>query len=395
MKDHLWKDALASRKLEPAIDWMRHRSSIPDCKGVDGVKGNDAAALSIRWYSPGTWVQVSGSTFLACEACYEDNLMTNQLSCYFSLFQKPQPSDAVWVCDMAMPYMEKEYEAKGTLGDWQGFVQEAKARLLVPPCPKGTEMASYGRNWFVPKAAPESGLVLCQACFVDQVLHSGEEDKWEASTQLSSGLDRTYRVRCARGAMFNISVLFSAAHEKKDFSLFWKAIDKLGHEKPCEADGIAGGRWYTLPSHPKNFGVCAACYVAILEPLQVSRFWVPMSVSNEGDAASETKLLCCLNRNHSRLSAFFLRLYEMYVTLDPKALDVYASDYASVPLCPRDTDVPNRHWYGWLDCTICPECYLDFARNSPLAEIMDLRDTLQEGSTSMLYPEFKSASKAL
>jgi hypothetical protein len=385
MKKHLWKEALSSRNLEPAIDWMRRRSSIPDCKGVDGVKGNDAAALGIKWYSPGTWVQVDGTTFLACEACYEDSLLTNQFSRYFSPHPKPQPSDAVWSCDMAMPYMDNEYEAKGKLGDWQGFMEEAKARLVIPPCPKTAEVASYGRNWFVTKAAPDSGLVLCPACFVDQVLHSGEEDKWEVSAKMSNGLDRTYRVRCARGAMFNIRVLFSAAHEQKDFPMFWQAIDKLGHEKPCEAEGIVGGKWYTLPSHPKNFGVCAACYVAILEPLQVSRFWVPLSVPGG------SKLICCMNLNHSKLSAFFIRLYEMYLTLDPKALDAYASDYASIESCPRDTDVANRRWYGWEDCTICPECYLDFARNSPLADMMELRDTLREGSTSMSYTNVGSA----
>lgn len=382
MKDYLWKEAVSSRNLEPAVEWMRRRSSIPDCKGVDGVKGKDSAALGIKWYSPGTWVQVGDNTFLVCEACYEDEVLINQFSHYFTPFPNPQSADAVWACDMAMPFVQNEYEAKGKVGDWQGFVEEAKARMGVPPCPKAAHVQAYGRNWYVPKGASDLSFVLCQACFVDQVLHSGEEHRWEPSAQLNNDLARTHTVTCDRGAMFNVSVLFSAAHEKKDFSLFWSGLDKLRREKPCESEGIAGGTWYTLPSRPSNFGVCAACYAGILEPLQVARFFVPMSTSG-----GEEKLLCCLNLGHPRLSPFFLRVYEMYITLDPRALDVYASEYAAVPACPRDQDVKSRRWYGWGDCTICPECYLDFARNSPLAELMEFRDTFRDESTSMFYTQ--------
>jgi hypothetical protein len=351
---------------------MRIRSSIPDCKGVSGVKGK--FATGIKWY-------ISRANeipnFISCQACYEDHLMTNHFVDHFIPSSQPQPAEVVWACDMPIPYIEREYEKRGKLNDWAGFVVETKARMTAQPCPQRTQVATYGRAWFVPKTGGAPGLVLCAACYSDQVTHSGEEHKWEVAPGLSRSGD--HKARCAMGSMFNIRILMAQAHEKKDFTVFWNAVDKLGREKVCEDDGITDGVWYTLPSNLSKFGICAVCYAAIIEPLELKRFWV-----RKHDVPSGEKLLCCFNFSHPRLPRFLPLLLEMYYTLDPTALDEYASVYASIPLCLRDEDKPNRRWYGWLDCTICPECYLDFARHSWLAEMMDLRDTPQAGSTSKL-----------
>ncbi|KAI1429699.1 hypothetical protein F5Y12DRAFT_781715 [Xylaria sp. FL1777] len=361
MKDHIYKEALASGSLRPALDWMRKRSAILDCKGVDGVKGKFAGGIT--WYATREI-----PAFLSCQACYEDRLMTKPFAHHFNVHTESQPADNVWACDVPVPFIEREYEEKGKKNDWQGFVVEAKARITTQPCPQGRKVASYARKWFVPKAGPRS-LILCAACYYDQVIHSEEESKWEVVQDLAQSKD--HMVRCARG-MFNIRILMAQAQEKKDFALFWGAIDKLRREKSCDDDGIVDGVWYTLSSNAREFGVCAACYVAILEPLGVARFWV-----RKTDVPPGAKMLCCFNIAHPRLLRFVPRLLEMYFTLDPKALDEYASVYASVPLCPRDKDKPSsRRWYGWDDCTICPECYLDFARCSPLEKLMKFRDSL-------------------
>ncbi|KAI0420969.1 hypothetical protein F5X98DRAFT_312990 [Xylaria grammica] len=372
MRDYLYKEALVSGSLRAALDWMQKRSAIPDCKGVDGVKG--ASARGITWY---TARSNEIPNFLSCQACYEDKLMTNQFVHHFSVHTESQPADALWACDMPIPFIEREYEEKGKNDDWQGFVVEAKARLAAQPCPQGKRVVPYGRNWFVPKAGPQ-GLVLCAMCYCDHVIHSGEESKWQIAQGLTRSAD--HRVSCARG-VFNIRILMAQAHEKKDFALFWNTVDKLDREKACDDGGIVDGVWYTLPSDPKEFGVCGACHVGILEPLGVARFWVRKPGVPPG-----AKLHCCFNIAHPKLSKFVPRLLEMYFTLDPTALDEYASVYAAIPQCPRDEDNPNRHWYGWKDCTICPECYLDYARHSPLDKIMELRDaTLAENQMCEMY----------
>ncbi|TRX91653.1 hypothetical protein FHL15_007435 [Xylaria flabelliformis] len=369
MKDHLWKAAVASGSSREAVAWMRSRAAIPDCRGVEGVRRN--AATGIKWFAPRNSDDVPN--FLVCEACREDKLQTNQFAGRFAACRSSQPDDAVWACDMAIPFVEREYEEKGKRDDWVGFTVESKARLATQPCPETQGVSVYTRKWFVPKAGPR-GFVLCAACFSDQVLHTGEEGKWEVAQGLRN------KIHCARG-IYNIRIIMALADQKKDWRLFWDVVTRLEREKTCEEDGIVDGVWYTLPSNPRDFGVCSACYLSIVEPLGVAEFWV-----RKRDVTPGTKVLCSFNMAHPKVWKFVPRLLEMYWTLDPSALDEYASLYASIPLCLRDEDRPNLRWYGWKDCMICPECYLDFARHSPLAKMMELHDTLLTDSVSKYTP---------
>ncbi|KAJ3554422.1 hypothetical protein NPX13_g10614 [Xylaria arbuscula] len=176
-------------------------------------------------------------------------------------------------------------------------------------------------------------------------------------------------------------VLFNQALETRDYARFWDAARKYMREKYCEDDGVVDGVWYTLPSRARDFGVCGACYAGILEPLGLSRFWV-----RKMDVPPGKKVLCCFNINHPRFFKFLPLIGQMDFTLDPKPLDEYALVYASIPICPRDEDKPNLRWYGWRDCTICPECYQEFARQGPLANLMEYHDIqVAENSICDMY----------
>ncbi|KAF3068476.1 hypothetical protein GL218_08274 [Daldinia childiae] len=365
MRNHLLKDALATGSLEPALAWMRSRSQIPDCKGIEGVKGN----VGIKWYM----ARLNDiPDFVSCEACYEDRILTNHFFVNFEPAQL-QPAEDIWSCDIAVPFIEKEYEARGKVNDWAGFVSETKTRMSIKPCPQRNLELTYGRKWFVPKRGPE-GLVLCSGCYCDQVIHTGEEALWEVDEKLTKSYDT--RVRCSMG-IFSIRMAMACAHDVNDFQVFWRSIHKLANEKFCDDDGIEDGIWYTLPSDPSNFGICAGCYAAIAESLNISRFFVPKPDAQPAG----TKWRCCFNLSHPRFRQFMPRLLEMYHTHDPTSFDKFASVYCSIPVCPRDEDAQNKHWYGWMDCTICPECYQDFAQQSPLAANMELDNTVLETNT--------------
>jgi hypothetical protein len=90
MKYYIFVEALKSGSLRSAIEWMRLRSKIPDCKGVAGVKGK--FSTGIQWYRarenaiPG---------FVSCQACYEDLVMTTQFAPNFELITEPQPMDTI------------------------------------------------------------------------------------------------------------------------------------------------------------------------------------------------------------------------------------------------------------------------------------------------------------
>ncbi|KAI0441385.1 hypothetical protein F4803DRAFT_523611 [Xylaria telfairii] len=361
MKDHLWKTALATCSLREAVAWMRTRAAIPDCRGTEGVRGSSGAG--IKWFAPR-----DGSIphFIACEACSEDKLRTNRFATRFAAYAQPQPADDIWACDLATPFVEKEYEEAAARDDWAGFAARTKARIAMPPCPGAlVGVVAQGRNWYGPKVGPRA-LVLCAACFYDQILHTAEEGKWEIAQGLARSAD--VKVRCAH-AMFNIRVLIAQANQEKNWALFWNTVARLEREKTCEPDGIVDGVWYTLPSNPGGFGVCSACYIAIMESLGVARFWV-----RKHDVPPGAKFICCFSVGHARLRRYAPKLIEMYYTLDPTTLEECASLYAGVPLCSRDEETSGLCWYGWRGCTICPECYLDFARYSPLAKTMELHD---------------------
>ncbi|KAI1211153.1 uncharacterized protein F4807DRAFT_419220 [Annulohypoxylon truncatum] len=379
MRDNLFKDAITTGSLESALSWMHTRPQIPDCKGIDGVKGT----VGIKWYKPKSGA-IPG--FVACQACYEDYILTNHFSANFEP-APPQPEGETWACDMAVPFIEKEYAARGKASDWAGFANETKARMSIKACPGRGRASTYGKKWFVPKAGPE-GLVLCAACYCDQVIHTGEEAKWEVAESYEKATNK--HVLCGMG-IFSIRIAMSRAHETKDYALFWTAVRKIANEKFCEDDGIEEGIWHSFPSDPSNFGVCARCYVGIAEPLDVARFFVRKREAQP----SGTKWRCCFSVAHPRFRQFMQQLLEMYYTLNPRSFGEFAAVYASMPICPRDEDAKDKRWYGWMDCTICPECYHEFARHTPLAAKMHLNNTLLETTAmcEMYSPRMRNLYK--
>ena len=349
MKDVLFKQAVASGSLHPTFEWMRLRTSIPDCKGLRGAKGD----ASTQWYHPKSNDMLG---FAVCQACYEDHIMAQPLSSIFQPHSQALVKDATLTCDMAIPYIRRTYEQEGGRREWSKFVTEAKARLGFPACPQRTGTMSQGKTWFRPVDGPE-GLVLCVSCYCDHVIHSGEERKWIKDEQLSLAPDQ--EVYCGLGE-FNIRMAMARSHETSNFSHFWSAVDKLSREPICDDQGVTDGTWYTLVSDPEGYQICGACYVGIAEPLGICPFLLRKTNIPRG-----TTLQCCCSVAHPRFDKLMPLLLELYYTRDASALASYADVYASIPPCPRDNDATNRRWYGWLECTICPECYHDFARQHP------------------------------
>lgn len=343
MKDHIFPKAVSTSYLQPLIDYMRRRSSIADCRGVDGINGLTASGANIKWY-----VATDGSIpgFVTCEACYEDHAACNPL--LLSNFQelaRPQGPQEVWACDFALPFIQKQYTLDGKNTDnirsaWNNFGSEAKSRISIPRCANAQPVRSYGKKWFQPVSGPAS-LIFCASCYCDQVIHTGEESKWCIVPGLAEARDM--QVRCSMGGRFNIRIAMARAHEVNDFSLFWEVIDKLEKQPMCKDEGVRNGEWWTLIQQPREFQVCGACYVAICEPLAIQKMF-----ARKSDPISEpTELLhCCFNIAHLRLKNYLPRLLEMYLTRDPTALVKYAEVYATIPPCGRDYERRYTQWYG-------------------------------------------------
>ncbi|KAK7931200.1 hypothetical protein PG985_001912 [Apiospora marii] len=368
MKDDLWQKAVASDYLQPVTDWMQHRSRVADCKGfAAGAKGKEG----VKWYTPK--LHQFPSWFVVCEACYEDRVKVfPQMVSYFRPHPDAQRPEEVWNCDFSVPFVRKEFEKQGPKGDWSTFVREARARAEMPACPGQETAYAYGRPWFRPVHGPD-WLLLCAACFLDRVFHTADAGKWAPDEQLSA--TQGQQVRCPM-AQFNISTAMSRAEELKDFTVFWAAMNKLSQERFCDPAGVKDGVWYTLHGVGADAGyqVCSSCYVSVAEPLGVSQFF-----RRKINIPPGAVLPCCMNPAHPRGRDFYTRLLEMYYTQSPAALAAYADEYAAIPPCPRYNDCGNnnkdRRWYGWKECTVCPECYHEFARkHEALAGLMTLKN---------------------
>ncbi|KAK8044169.1 hypothetical protein PG993_004193 [Apiospora rasikravindrae] len=350
MKDDLWKKAVTSDYLQPVTDWMQLRSRVLECRGTTGAKASEGA----KWYAPKR--DAYPAWFAACQACYEDRIKVfPKLSDHFEPHPETPPPNTTWYCDFYVPFVQKEYEKQGPTGDWATFVREARARSEIPACPGQESTYAYGKAWFRPVHGPD-WLLICSACYCDRVFHTADASKWAPDEQLSKTPKQ--QVRCPM-AQFNISMAMSRAHDLKDYSVFWAAMNKLGQEKFCGAQGITDGVWYTLHGVGPDAGyqVCSSCYVSVAEPLGLSQFF-----RRKINIPPGATLPCCMNPAHPRARDFVSLLLEAYYTQSPAALAAYADTYAAIPPCLRACDVKGRRWYGWDGCTICPECHHDFAR---------------------------------
>lgn len=371
-KDHMFPTAVATSYLQPLIDYMRRRSNIPDCHGADGILGSTAYATNIKWYNtkddtiPG---------FLVCEACFEDYVgCSSSLSTFLQPHPQGQALTDTWACDFALSFIQRQYEADSKNANpqrgWDNFVTEAKARIGIPRCGQAQSVRTFGRKWFQPASGPKD-LVFCAACYCDEVIHTGEEPKWTIVPGLTEARDT--HIRCALGGRFNIKIAMARAQEKKDFACFWDAVRKLEWHPPCEEAGVSDdAEWWTLPGNPDGFQVCGACYSVICESLEVAHIFARKL---EAPARTTNPPPCCFNVAHPRLRNYMPRLLELYFTNNPAALINYAEIYASIAPCARDEEVVGGSWYGWDDCHICPECYLEFAKHHELAEHMPLNNT--------------------
>ncbi|KAK1991039.1 hypothetical protein LX36DRAFT_675514 [Colletotrichum falcatum] len=374
IRDHILRSTLATGRIEDLVSFLGRRSAIPDCRGADGVVGSQGP----RWYRP---KNNAVPNMVVCQACFEDHIQPYRFAANFEAASGQAPTD-VWSCDLSTPRIQKAYRAAAAGDDWAAFTREAVARMAMPACARGQKVTVGSRRWFTPAAAAAAaagrhhdGVLVCEACYHDHVVGSGKEEerKWrDAGGDLASRYGSL--VYCALGH-FNVGVAMSRAAETGDPSVFWRALDAARGEEFCGPQGIRDGTWYTFPSHPEEFAICASCVATVAEPLGLASSLVTKCGVTPGATT-----LCSFNPASPRFAAYMGKLLEGFFTADTQPLESYALEFASLPLCPRDEDLPNRRWYGWRDCAVCPSCYHEFARGTALAASMPLKGDMVAAS---------------
>ncbi|KAI0157416.1 hypothetical protein GGR57DRAFT_501034 [Xylariaceae sp. FL1272] len=353
----LFNNALETGSIDGVLEHMKFRSSIPGCRGQGGAKSD----AGVKWYRA---KDNAIPAMVVCQACYEDIVLAYREfgEAHFEVCPVPQAPDAVWACDVAIPFILREYKWRAANQDWENFVGESSARITFPPCPGQKTVYPDGKQWFTPING-SWGFLICVTCFCDYVILTGQDSKWCSA---GDDLVKTFgvSVRCCFG-QFNLKALASRTLDTTDYAHFWRAIDIISHEPLCDPKRIQNGTWYTLHSNPSNFEICRSCFVTIVEPFGVGHHFML-----KPGTALENALLCSFNLGVARFSSYMKKFLEMVYKLDPAPLLEFIEVYATMPVCRGAKRVENVCWYGWDECTICPECHHEFIRGTKLASTM-------------------------
>ncbi|KAI1117637.1 hypothetical protein F5Y14DRAFT_356655 [Nemania sp. NC0429] len=369
IKDSLWKLAFTSGSLDSLVEYLILRPSIPNCVGEGGVKGD----AGIKWYRTRN---NDIPALVVCQACYEDHILAYPEFGreHFEPSTIQQAADQTWSCDLAVPYIYRDYKLRAQTNDWQSFVQSAPVRMSLRPCPgQKTEYPDgNGKKWFTPVNGPQ-GLLICAVCYCDYILLTDQEGQWrDAGDNLVNVFGVS--VSCCFGAQFNLKILAARTLDTNDSALFWKAVGIVASEPTCEGQ-MQNATWYTLKSDPSGFEICRSCHATMVESMGLSHHFMP-----KAGISPDRSIMCSFNPAVSRFQLYMQKWLEVMYTQDPAPLEEFIKVYAFMPTCRRDYRVENASWFGWNECLICPECHHEFIRGTALAPATGTQATRVQGA---------------
>ena len=376
----LLRRAITSNDLQPLRSFAKQRLEIKSCQGVQGVQGGN----DVKWFKP---VNDDISGFVCCEACYEDVVLGTDFGPQFVPYPQRQPADAVWSCDLAIPYLKHSLQEYARSADWGGFAQAARHRMSLPTCVRDVPALASEKRWYnTVRPSPIRNMTLCEACFLDRVGWQGNVAQHFAPIAFDPHAI-TSQVICdfkpvAMAACSDI-LLPHGMFEK------WHRLASSITSKPtCSQEGVVDGEWYGLPDRTdatrtvENFDICAACHAGWNQSADWGHLFRRQTYP------PGTSRVCDLNPSGPRYSKYINRWNQMYLTRDPTPFIDYVSRVASLPVCQGTRRLENASWYGDSDASllICPCCFEEAVRGTHFASIFPLQNTpLPAGHHCSLY----------
>ncbi|KAM0327174.1 hypothetical protein ACHAQA_006306 [Verticillium albo-atrum] len=151
-----------------------------------------------------------------------------------------------------------------------------------------------------------------------------------------------------------------------------KAASKIASSPRCfKGTGIDNGKFYNFASgSAANFGICEACHAGIMVPHGMASFFAPEPQLVPGSA------LCAFNPGVDRFQGLIDNWIQANETGAWGGYERWVEKFAALPTCPNFNLAANRKWYGWQDCTICPDCFESVAEGTSLVGSMELHGVL-------------------
>ncbi|KAL4930343.1 uncharacterized protein BDV17DRAFT_289952 [Aspergillus undulatus] len=345
-------------RLVKVVEFFSQRLnlSVRTCPGEEkGV----AASEGVKWFQLNVNSHGRLSELFACEACYEDVLLASPIRDEFVQCMKPQPSDALWACDVAVPFIRK-LVLKADLGT---FIAEAARHLDLPPCAKGGEMVDLSsRRWYQPRPEFTSSgeeVTICERCYNNFMFHNDFKNHF----QLVSPHPHSYRQRRCIMGLYQPRTVWEEALAYHDLSLWHRTMTAFVQQPPCTFQIAPGTQIYQIPG-VENFDVCQSCYVGLIQPHGLNAFFQPSRIP----ASAVNQHACDLNPSHPLFAKYAHRLDEALITGTFSIFADFVSRISRLPPCPKLDLVKGRKWYGLPGCRICLACYEEVVRDAYLSQ---------------------------
>ncbi|RSL62930.1 hypothetical protein CEP54_005515 [Fusarium duplospermum] len=367
VKEVLWPQTLQSNDLTALRAYMKKRPEVLTCKGQAQVTG----AEGFKWFQ---MAQNEVNGFVTCEACYEDHVVGTPFERQFSP-SRPHPQEEKWTCDMAILYVQKMVTQTAKQNDWQGFVAAAKKRLELPAC-EGEVVEANSRTWYLPHRKIKD-MYVCEACYLDKLAltkFKGEFEPYQRPAGFDGFMAQLGERWICDLANNKISIQFAleGAIYQRNFDVLWNAANAILNLVPCTKHGIIRGKWWTVTGGCPDLNICEACYNAILIPTGVGHFF------EQAERDQTIDIVCNFCPSGSRFGPFLLKFAE---AIDKGVFSHY-SDYvkkwAGVPVCPGIKHREKGRWWGYGEALFCPDCYLGFVADTPLANSLPVKDVYDE-----------------
>ena len=378
--DSLLRQAILSSDFQPLRSFAKRILNIKSCQGVQGIKGGN----NVIWFKP---VNDDISGFVCCEACYENVVLGTNFGPQFVPHPQRQPAEAVWSCDLAIPYLKYSLQEHAWSADWGSFAQAARHRMSLPTCVRNVPTLASTKRWYnTVRPSPIQNMTLCEACYLDRVGWQRNVAQHFAPIVFSLH-DLASQLICD----FKPVPMAACSDKLLPHGMFekWHHLATSITSKPtCSQEGVVDGEWYGLHDGTdatrkvENFDLCATCHTGWNQSADLGHLF------SRQNYPRGTSRICDFNPSGPRYSKYINKWNQMYFTRDPTPFIEYVSRVASLPDCQGTRRLEHANWYGDSDASllICPFCFEEAVRGSHFASVFPLQNTsLSAGHHCSLY----------
>ncbi|KAF6794928.1 integral membrane protein, partial [Colletotrichum musicola] len=357
----LLPEYVKTKDAQPLKAFMASRLQIQDCHGEGGVNG----AAGVKWFKV---LDERLEGIVACEACYEDAVLGTSFAPHFATHDQAQPADATWACDVCLPFLLRTLVKHSRLPQytWDDWAQSAAKHVKLPKC-DGKPVEPTSRRWLRLRGGRASGILYCERCYEESLAFTplGLEFELVDVEPSRTGLGwmdvalgytnkEPQPMQCSAPSP-PVLVATALARSRGDAGVLLEAAELIAACPPCTEAGITDGAWYTLAGVGgcDGYMLCAACHAGYVRAWGLERLFQRVTGLD-----SSVAYLCSFQRTAPRWLGHMLKMQEGVETGAWARYEGWVRRFSGVPECAREEQVGGRRWYGWDDCTICPECWL-------------------------------------